>query len=172
MPAARKNLTVDPQIAAQLVARFRPVVRAIMKALYRQVPDQAALVSAGDEAIIIAYQSHDPDKANLDTWTRHKIRWYLAEAARQPPIADVAFDPVDPRLLNGADPEEQFWRATATRAVERLDPRKATIIIARMHDETYEEIADSIGVSAQRTHKVAKQAIRELREILESDSID
>jgi RNA polymerase sigma factor (sigma-70 family) len=115
-----------------------------------------------------AYHTHDAKRANLETWTRRQIHWYLAEAARgQAPIADESFDPVAPKLLNGADPEEQFWRATATRAIGRLDPREATIITARMQGETYEEVAETLGVSVQRAHEVGRRALRQLRAVLE-----
>lgn len=166
MPKPR-SLAVDADIAKDLMRRFRPVVRAVTRALYQAVPDQAALISAGDEAIVFAYLTHDPKRANLETWVRRQIQWGLAEAAVQPPIAEESFDPVQPKLLNGADPEEQFWRATAARAVGRLDPREATIVTARMQGETYEEVAETLGVSQQRAVQVGQRALKQLRVVLE-----
>lgn len=143
-------------------------MKAATSALYARVSDQAALKSAGDEAIIVAYLTHDPTKATLATWVHRQVHWHLAEAVRfQVPIADESFDPVDPQLLNGADPEEQFWRATATHAVGRLNPSEATILMARMQGETYAEVAETISVTPQRAHQVGARALERLREILE-----
>jgi RNA polymerase sigma factor (sigma-70 family) len=163
------SLHVEAHIAVELVQRFRPVVRAVCTALYAGVSDQAALVSAGDEAILYAYRTHDPAKANLATWTRRQIHWHLAKALERVcmPIADESYDPVDPQLLNGADPEEQFWAATAAHAVGRLDPREATILMARMQGETYAEVAETISITPQRAHEVGARALERLREVLE-----
>lgn len=168
MPKPKTFDGVDPKAATTLVEKFRPVVRAVIRALYPRVPDQAMLVSAGDLAVVIALRDHDPSRAKLETWVRRSIYYALIEAANQPPIADVQFDPVEPKLRNGADPEEQFWRATATNAVSKLDARQATIVIARMQGETYEEIAESLGISTQRAGAVGKQALDELKAILEA----
>ena len=162
-----RSLYVEAKVAADLMRRFRPIVRAITNALYTRVADQAALVSAGDEAIVFAYLTHDPLKANLATWVRKQIHWHLASASVQAYIADESFDPVDPQLLNGADPEEQFWRATATHAVGRLGPREATILMARMQGETYAEVAETISISRQHAQRDGARALKRLREILE-----
>jgi RNA polymerase sigma factor (sigma-70 family) len=165
----RLNLgSISSADAEQLLTQHMPLVRGVAR-LYPYA-DQDELQSAGRLAIMEATLTHDPAKGrNINGWVRQVVHWRLSEAAA------ATFDGggikeslgVDPPVLNGANPEEAFLRATAVRALSRLTPRHQIIVTGRMRGETYSEIGVTIGVSTSRTQAEGQRAYKLLRSILE-----
>ncbi len=154
--------------AQLLFTQYLPMVRSIAR-LYPYA-DHDELQSAGRLAIMEATLTHNPAKGrNINGWVRQVVHWRLSEAAA------ATFDGggvkeslgVDPPVLNGANPEEAFIRATAVRALARLSPRHQIIVTGRMRGETYSEIGTTIGVSTSRTQAEGQKAYELLRSILE-----
>lgn len=149
--------------ARRLLQEYLPIVRAVGP-LYPHLSD-AELQAAGEDAICEAYLSHRADRALERTWVRKVIHWRLAEAGT--PAQDLESLGSDPQILNGRDPELALLQATAVSLVARLSVRQQMVVDGRMRGETYEEIADQIGISPQRAHVEAKRAFSLLRSMLE-----
>ena len=76
-------------------------------------------------------------------------------------LAAVTASPLDEMILS----EE----VTALRAaLDTLPPRTAEIMRRRSHDETLQEIGDSMGLSRERVRQLEVQALAQLRQALES----
>ena len=160
-----------PNLAAVSDAEARRLLDSYMRIVWALAPlhpqlSDDELRAAGEDAILEAYLSLDGDRASEGTWVRRVIHWRLAEVSR--PIEAESL-PADPQVANGLDPELALIQATAVHLVGRLSPRHQMVVDGRMRGETYEEIAEQIGVSFQRVHTEAKLAFRLLRCWLEDD---
>ena len=165
---------IDAALCERLLKEYMPIVGAVAR-LYPYI-EKDELLSAGRIAILEGYLRRDK-RSSERGWIRKVIHWKLSELASPPhkELRTDAFSPrvareslgEDPQLLNGADPEEQFWRATALSAISRLTVRRQVIVAAKMQGETYEEIGETLGISTQRTALEGKEAFEELRGILE-----
>lgn len=158
---------VDDETAQRLLKAYMPIAGAFA-GLYPNA-DRDELLAAGQIAIIEAYVKYRPDRGTKEsTWVRRMLWWRIEEAAaRQPWERGAESLDVDPQVVNGANPEQQFWKATAVRAVARLSPRHQMIVDGRMKGETYEEIGVQLGLSLQRVEQEAKKAFGLLRSMLE-----
>jgi DNA-directed RNA polymerase specialized sigma24 family protein len=164
--------SVDASTAAQLLEKYMPIAGALRWLWPHAEADE--LLSAAREAILEAYVSHQPERANLTTWTRRTIYWRMSERATEhfDSPADVAIERSTDKVLNGANPEEQFLRTTAVRALAQLDQRKQVLVSARMKGETYIEAGATVGISGPMAHRELREAFEELREILEEAQHD
>ena len=154
--------------ARRLLATYGPAVRKVAALFPRLDRDEALAV--GQDAVLEAYLSHDPTQATEATWVRRLLHWRLAEAAARDPWDRhvESLDP-DPQVLNGAGPEEAFFRASAVHNLGSLSVRHQMILDGRMRDETYREIGQSIGISTQLTQREGQKALRVLRSLLEGE---
>jgi DNA-directed RNA polymerase specialized sigma24 family protein len=129
--------------------------------------DQDELRSAAALAVLEAHLTYkEIGKGSERGWVIQVIRWRLADTfaeMRRPAEVLTA----SPERTNGADPEQQFWRATAVRAIGHLSPRHRVIVDGRMRGETFEEIAASLGLSTAITHRESTRAFEILRGVLE-----
>ena len=168
MPSPRlPNLgAISDSEARRLLRQYLPIVRAL-RPLHPHLPDDE-LQAVGEDAILEAYLSHNGDRALESTWVRKVIHWRLAEAAVYQPPEHLEPD----QVINGHDPELAVIQATAVSLIARLSPRHQNIVDGRMRGETYEEIAEQIGISAARTHIEAHKAFRLLRCMLEDEEQD
>jgi len=157
---------VDDATARKLIRQYLPAVRALA-GLY-PAWERDDLVAVGTVAILEGYVTRT-ERSSEGRWIRKVIYWRLLEeiGERMRGPTDTVSLGVDPQLVNGANPEEQFWRATALRAVATLSPRQQAIIDGQMRGETYAEIAETLGIGASRTHTEGKHAFEELRELLD-----
>ena len=155
---------VDKVLCARLLREYMPIVEAVAR-LYPHV-ERDELRANGRIAILEGYLRRDKRSAEK-TWIRKVIHWKLAELAGAGDGVEKDYLGTDPQLLNGADPEEQFWRASAISAISRLNVRRQIIVAAKIQGETYEEIAETLGISTARTAVEGKEAFQELRRILE-----
>lgn len=151
--------------ARRLLQDYLPIVYALAP-LYPYLSTDE-LRAAGEDAILEAYLSHDPGRALERTWVRRVIHWRLAETPRLPEQESLE---VDPQIINGGDPELAMVQATAVTLISRLSIRHQNIVDGRMRGETYEEIAEQIGITAQRVHTEARKAFSLLRSMLEDDA--
>lgn len=151
--------------ARRLLAAYLPIVYAL--APLHPGLDPAQLRAAGEDAILEAALTLDAERANEGTWVRRVIHWRLAEASH-PDEPLERLDP-DPQVVNGRDPELALLQATAVHLIGRLSIRHQMVVDGRMRGETYEEIAEQIGVSSQRVHAEAVKAFRLLRSMLEDE---
>ena len=168
MPRKKRDIDfarVDRVTAKRLLDTYMPIVGALVP-IYPHVPKDD-LLEAGRVAILEGFLRHD-HRSLERTWIRKFVHWRLAEAAT-PSEEDLDHEHLgtDPQLLNGADPEEQFWRATAVSAIAQLTPRQQIIVTGKMQGETYAEIAETLGISTSRTALEGKQALHRLKGILE-----
>lgn len=171
MARKRDYQSIDEATAARLLSDYLPVARAWL-GLYPHADDDE-LLSAARVAILDAYLTFDSERSSEATWMRRNIFWAMQGAA------GAGFDKLGPKqsldpspdLVNGANPEQQFWQATAVRAIARLTPRRQVIISAWMKGETFEEIGLTIGISGSMAHREAQSALRELRDMLEDASM-
>ena len=160
---------IDNATAKRLFGRYMGSVSAVA-ALYPAC-ERDDLLQLGRVAILEGYLSCKPELSSEGHWIRRVVYWRLTEAMNgshwlQSEVESLG---TDPQILNGANPEEQFWRATALTAVGVLGPRHRAIVDGRMRGETMEEIGDTLGLSPQRVHVESKKAFRILRNTLESD---
>jgi len=164
---------IDKALCERLLHDYMPIVGAVAR-LYPYI-EKDELLSAGRIAILEGYLRRDK-RSSERGWIRKYIHWRLRDiAAPQKELRIDALAPhigreslgEDPQLLNGADPEEQFWRATALSAISRLTIRRQVIVAAKMQGETYQEVAETLGISTARAALEGKGAFEELRRILE-----
>lgn len=166
---------IDKALCERLLREYMPIVGAVAR-LYPYI-EKDELLSAGRVAILEGYLRRDK-RSSERAWIRRYIHWRLQDLAM--PHKELRTDALsprvgrereslgeDPQLLNGADPEEQFWRATALSAISRLTIRRQVIVAAKMQGETYEEIGETLGISTQRTALEGRWAFEELRRILD-----
>jgi RNA polymerase sigma factor (sigma-70 family) len=158
---------IDKALCERLLREYMPIVGALAR-LYPYI-EKDELLSAGRIAILEGYLRRDK-RSSERTWIRRVIHWKLKELASQPEhyIYTESLGE-DPQLLNGADPEEQFWRATALHAIAGLTIRRQVIVAAKMQGETYQEVAETLGISTQRAALEGKWAFEELRRILDEE---
>lgn len=164
---------IDKALCERLLHDYMPIVGAVAR-LYPYI-ERDELLSAGRIAILEGYLRRDK-RSSERTWIRRYIHWRLQDLAT--PNKERRIDALsphvgrdslgeDPQLLNGADPEEQFWRATALHAISNLTIRRQVIVAAKMQGETYQEVAETLGISTARAALEGKGAFEELRRILE-----
>ncbi len=159
---------VSNATARQLLKTYaRDIAILVSRYNWLNVADKDELKSAAALAVLEAHLSYkDNGKGTERGWVTTVIRWRLFDAfaeMHRPTETLVA----NPERTNGADPEQQFWRATAVRALGHLSPRHRVIVDGRMRGETFEEIAESIGLSIAITHRESTRAFQILREVLD-----
>jgi DNA-directed RNA polymerase specialized sigma24 family protein len=167
--------SVDASTAAQLLEQYMPIAGAL-RWLWPYA-DADELLSAAREAILEAYVTHKPERANLTTWTRRTIYWRMSARAGEhfDNPADIPVERSTDKVVNGANPEEQFWRATAVHALAKLDLRKQVLVSARLKGETFIEAGATVGISGPMAHRELGEAFAQLREILDDmqrDEVD
>lgn len=164
---------IDRALCERLLREYMPIVGAVAR-LYPYI-EKDELLQTGRLAILEGYLRRDK-RSSERAWIRKVIHWKLKElvAPHKEQRVDALAPHVgreslgeDPQLLNGADPEEQFWRATALRAISGLTIRRQVIVAAKMQGETYQEVAETLGISTARAALEGKGAFEELRRILE-----
>lgn len=156
---------IDKALCDRLLREYMPIVGAVAR-LYPYI-ERDELLSTGRLAILEGYLRRDK-RSSERGWIRKVIHWKLKELASEPERhIQKEYLGEDPQLLNGADPEEQFWRATALTAISRLTIRKQVIVAAKMQGETYQEVAETLGISTARAAKEGQTAFEELRRILD-----
>lgn len=160
---------IDDPTAERLLAAYMPCVRAVAR-LYAK-SERADLEAVGRAAILEAFLSLDREKASEGTWIRRVIHWRVTEAIQDLPEEALVGHA---EVLDGHEidrnPELGYERHLVLDAVKALSPRHATIILARLLDgDTFEQIADSLGISTQLTHVEYQRAIVELRKLVASD---
>jgi RNA polymerase sigma factor (sigma-70 family) len=156
---------VDDATAKALLVTYMPVAGAFAN-LYPYA-EREELLAAGRLAIIEAFITHKSSRANERTWVRKVLYWRIGEAAKRRPWESQHECEDSETAPNGANPEEQFWRASVLSAVGSLSPRHQTIIDARMRGEKVQEIGDSLGISHQRVTQEEQRAFKLLRGMLE-----
>lgn len=170
MPRRSREVGAISQLEARrLLQDYMSVVWALAPLYPHLTADEVQ--AAGEDAILEAYVSLDVTRAQESTWVRRVVHWRLAELGERAPAERVAGEslPADPQLPNGMTPELALLQATAVRLLARLTPRQQMVVDGRMRGETYEEIGDSLGISAQRAHKVGSAAFELLRCLLEDE---
>ena len=126
------------------------------------------LLSVGDLAILEGYVTHNAAKAAESTWVRKVIHWRLTEAVRGlPEEADATSQLDEAQTRDGHDTEREVLQNLALRVVGTLSPRHQAIVLGRLHDETLEEIAESLGISTARTGIEERNALKLLRKAME-----
>jgi len=158
---------VDNDTATRLLKAYLPVVYALAPLF--PVLDAASLRAAGEDAILEAYVTLDPERAQEGTWVRRVIHWRLAEASRPPWDHNIERFDVDPQAPNGIDPEEAFWRATCVSALGHLTTRQQMVVEGRMKGLTFEELGTQLGISHTLVHRESVRAFAALRDLLTDD---
>lgn len=127
-------------------------------------------MSVGDLAILEGYTTCN-GRSSESTWVRKVIHWRLAEAVEGLPVDMAGTEAVTPldeaTTRDGHDTEREVLQNLALRAVGHLSPRHQAIIFGRLHDETLEEIASSLGISTARTGIEEQNALKLLRKAME-----
>lgn len=161
--------TVDAATAAVLLKRYGRMLGAMVK-LYPGL-ERDEVLEIGRIAVIEAYLTHDAERSTERTWVRKVVGWRLGDAAARDwhTRGEGAIDPnIEPsQVINGGNPEHQFLRTTAVRAIARLEPRHQIIVSGRMRGETYAEISATIGIATSLCHREGQRAYELLRSILE-----
>lgn len=160
---------IDNVTAKRLLEQYMPIVRAL-RVLYKHT-DAADYRAVSEDAILEGYLTYEPGTAGEATWVRQVIHWRLAELGVQAARARAAHGEylgVDPQVVNGADPEQQFWRATAVRAISRLTLRQQNVVDGLMRSEPYAEISEQLGICRSLAHAEGQRALDKLRKILEA----
>lgn len=160
---------IDNATAQRLLDRYLRIAGGMASAFPELEHDE--VLSVGRLAILEAYLSYDASRGCAEsTWVRKTVWWRLLEASRAAPPPAESLG-TDPQRVNGASPEQQFWRATAVRAVARLSPRHQVLVSAWMAGETFTEAGATIGISGPLAHRETHKALAQLREILESSEM-
>ncbi len=163
--------TVDDATAKDLLKRYGSFLGAMTKAYPGLERDE--VLEIGRIAVLEAHLTHVPERSNESTWVRKVVGWRLQDAAARDWVArgEGLIDPDAElgRLVNGANPEQQFWRATAVNTIAQLEPRHQMIVDGRMRGETWAEIASSIGISTAMCHREGQRAYNRLRSLLEGE---
>jgi RNA polymerase sigma factor (sigma-70 family) len=156
---------VDEVTARNLLRDYAQDLRALVgQYSWLNVADQADLRSAGQLAVLEGHLSFNGN-GTARGWILTVVRWRLREAFAATHHPEILA--ANPERMNGADPEQQFWRATAVRAIGRLSPRHRVIVDGRMRGETFEEIGASIGLSTSAVHRESEKAFSILRAVLD-----
>lgn len=159
--------TIDDKTARKLLTDFASDIRAITRHYnWLNAADQDDLKGAAALAVLEGHITFN-GTGTAQGWIRKVIRWRVheaVEAAYRPELETLV---ANPERVNGADPEQQFWRATAVRAIGTLSLRHRAIVDGRMKGETFEEIGQSIGLTTQLAHREGQKAFALLREVLD-----
>ncbi|HKQ63109.1 MAG TPA: sigma-70 family RNA polymerase sigma factor [Candidatus Polarisedimenticolaceae bacterium] len=169
----------------QLVERYLPLAakeahRAAQIVGYRYFDD---LLAEARVALVKAAQASDRAGPlsffDFATWrirrATSQAMWRIIRTGRRELALEDVYGPMvegeddappgDPPDL-GRSPEEQvIARLTAERMLDRLAPRQRQIIWHLMNGRTLEDVGDSLGVSRQTVHNVARDALEVLRSI-------
>ncbi len=171
MPRSERDLCdVDNATAKRLLKAYLPVVYALAP-LFSAL-DAASLRAAGEDAILEAFITLDPERAQESTWVRRVIHWRLAEASQLPWDHNIARFDSDPQAPNGIDPEEAFWRATCVSALGHLTTRQQMVVEGRMKGLTFEELGIQLGISHTVVHRESLRAFAALRDLLSDNGVD
>ena len=160
---------IDNATAKRLLAQYMPIVRAL-RALYKYT-DASDYHATGEDAILEGYLTYEPGTASEATWIRQTIHWRLTDLAIQAARARAMHGEylgTDPQVVNGANPEQQFWRATAVRAIAKLTLRQQNVVDGLMRKEPYAEISEQLGICRSLAHAEGQRALDKLRKILET----
>jgi RNA polymerase sigma factor (sigma-70 family) len=158
--------TVDAATARQLLIDHARDVRLLVRQYnWLNATDLDELKSTATLAVLEGHLTYN-GKGTKEGWIRTVIRWRVREAATDATHQEELLTANPPERMNGADPEQQFWRSTAVRALGHLSPRHRIIVDGHMRGETFEEIGASIGLSTQRTHAESQKAFTKLRRVL------
>jgi DNA-directed RNA polymerase specialized sigma24 family protein len=158
---------VDDKTAKKLLTDFANDIRAITRHYdWLNAADQDDLKGAAALAVLEGHLTFN-GVGTVQGWIRTVVRWRVREAAEATYRPELETLVANPERVNGADPEQQFWRATAVRAIGTLSLRHRAIVDGRMKGETFEEIGQSIGLTTQLTHRESKKAFTLLREVLD-----
>ena len=108
----------------------------------------------------------------LDTPVEDDRRGGEAETDKYSPIDILSDDESDPALLI----EDQNWSETMhdrlQKALESLDERSREVVYSRWIDEdsrTLSELGEEMGVSAERVRQIERNALKQIKEELETD---
>jgi RNA polymerase sigma factor (sigma-70 family) len=149
----------------------------------RSAVDRDDLVSVGNEAVVRAHLSFDPDRGSdfgAHAWTR--VRYAMLEHVRREAIrrrrerergliveldADQA-----PAVLGVAETvttdregvERMFEARDLLRRVARLPGRERDVLVRKLRGEEHAEIAQALGISSSRAWQLRAQAVYRLRE--------
>lgn len=162
---------MDAATAKRLLDQYRPVVRALVRLYPDFVRDD--LLASGDLAILEAFVSWKADKgANEGTWIRRMIHWRLAQCSKDELDDPLALaDQFQEELVSDThDTEREVLQNLALRAIHTLSPRHQAVIQGRLQNETFEEIATSLGISTARAGFEGLRALQLLRAALEGAS--
>jgi RNA polymerase sigma factor (sigma-70 family) len=155
---------IDAATAQRLLNQYRP----LLKRAGSRYPwlDQHELQAVWEDAVCEAFLSHARERAAEETWVKRVFRWRLTDfikRAHETPSVVGAPLGVDPKVVNGINPELAFWEAAAMEELLRLPPRQQTIVVAYLHGYTYAEVADQVGIPLSTAYKEYRDAIDELR---------
>lgn len=159
---ARNVAAIDAATATRLLTRYLPLLRRAARR-YTQF-DQAELRAVWEDAVCEAYLSLEGARASEATWVWRVFHWRLADFIKR--LEEIPAGEslgVDPRVVNGINPELAFWEAAAMEELLRLPSRQQTIVVAYLHGFTYAEVAAQVGVSRSEAHREYTAAIAELR---------
>lgn len=156
---------VDNATASRLLREYAHDINALAGQYnWLNVADKDDLREAASLAVLeghLTFNGHGTARG----WILRVIRWRLREAFAATHHAETLVE--NPEKTNGADPEQQFWRATAVRALGHLSLRHRCIVDGRMRGETFEEIGQSIGLSGALVHRESAKAFAILRSVLD-----
>lgn len=161
----------DDATARILLDRYRGLIGRIAAGFSRL--DRDELQSVGQIAVIEAHVTYEPHRGVPErSWTAQVIRWRMVELAveaRERRRSEDEFQE-EHALTNGHhSPEKAFFRRLLTEMIEQLSPRHQAVLEGRLRGETFEEIADSLGLSRSRVDQHEKAALVALQKLADPD---
>jgi RNA polymerase sigma factor (sigma-70 family) len=167
----RTDLTnVTSSRATWLLAEFGAVVEGEIKR-YRGVAlrglDYDDLRAIARIAVLEASLTHDPALSALRTWVRLRVKQRLVECIRSSQQDVELTDDVE-SLPNGRNPHELLEAMETTMwvrgAIDVLDPRPRTIVVATLAGETLRQIGPTLGISKSRVGQERRKALEIIRQ--------
>lgn len=158
---------VDNALAKRLLRQYARDIRATLRQYGGlSLADRSDLEAVAAIAVLEGHITfRDDGNQTVRTWISRTIRWRVQTAYTTLRPRETLVP--HPEKANGADPEQQFWRATAVKALGHLSLRHRVIVDGRMRGETFEEIGDSIGLSGSLVHRESTKAFAILRSVLD-----
>lgn len=159
MPRASLDFgRISAATAKRLLDQYRPLVRAVVRLHPASARDD--LLAVGDVAILEGFLKWQPEKASEGTWIRRIVHWRISGACEFSTVTEQ----FDEELFSDAhDTEREVLQGLALRAINGLSPRHQSIIQARLANETFVEISESLGLSKSTTHDEYLEALKLLR---------
>jgi RNA polymerase sigma factor (sigma-70 family) len=127
------------------------------------------LVAIGRIAVIEAHLSYQGARGvPMRSWITQVIRWRMSELGQRAAVlrsSEVELDESDAITNGHHDPSLAFFRTRLLDLIDELSPRHQAVISGRLRGETFEQIADSLGLSRSRVEQDEKAAIQHLRQL-------